>query len=168
MVTASLEHIEEAFDIRIRISVRIFERIAHAGLGREMNDDRKAMLREQRLRGLPIGEVGLHEGEVGLAFEDIETRFFQRRIVIVVDAVETDNLAAGRQQTLRDVKADEAGGAGNQDRFVFHSLHRFCAHSRHNSMPSGFELRSSFILTSKTRPEPLINSFWIRGQPPSI
>ena len=45
-----------------------------------------------------------------MALQDVKTRFFQLWIVVVVDDVETDDLAAGRQQALRDVKADEAGG----------------------------------------------------------
>ena len=39
IVPAAFQHIDEALDVGIDIGVRIFERIAHAGLRREMNDD---------------------------------------------------------------------------------------------------------------------------------
>ena len=52
VVAAAFQHVDEAFDIRIDIGVRIFQRITNAGLGSEMNDDWKSMLREQRLRSL--------------------------------------------------------------------------------------------------------------------
>ena len=56
VMAASLEHIEETFDIRIRVSVRIFQRMTDAGLRREMDNKGKAVLRKQRPRGLAIGE----------------------------------------------------------------------------------------------------------------
>jgi len=43
--------------------------------------------------------------------EDRESRFFQRHVVIVVEVVEADDLIATREQELRGVKTDEAGGA---------------------------------------------------------
>ena len=50
VMAAPLEHVHESFDVRIDIGVRILQRIAHAGLGREMDDHGKAVAREQRLR----------------------------------------------------------------------------------------------------------------------
>ena len=83
-MAASLEHVHKTFDVRIDIGVRILQRIAHAGLCREMDDDAKAVAREQRLRWLAVGEVELDEGEIGLTLQDVQTRFFQFWIVIVV------------------------------------------------------------------------------------
>ncbi len=47
VVAAAFQHVDEAFEIGIDIGVGMFERIANARLGREMDDDRKPMLLEQ-------------------------------------------------------------------------------------------------------------------------
>src|SRR5579862_5051376 len=122
VVAASLEHIQEPLDIRIRIGMRIFQRIADACLRGEMDDDGEAVLGKQRLRCFAIGEIGLHEMELRLSIQDIEARLFQRRIVIIVDAVEADDLLAKRKQSLRNVKADETGSAGDEDLTFFHAF----------------------------------------------
>jgi hypothetical protein len=49
----------------------------------------------------------------------VETRFLQ--FSIVVDDIETDDRAASRQQPLRNVEADKAGGSG-QYRVIRHFL----------------------------------------------
>ncbi len=63
-----------------------------------------------------VCEIELHKGEIGLALQDVEARFLQLRIVIVVDDIEADDLAAGRQQALRNVESDKARGSGDQQR----------------------------------------------------
>ena len=47
VMAASLKHIQKTFEIRIGISVRIFQRITHTGLGGEMNDDGETVLGEE-------------------------------------------------------------------------------------------------------------------------
>ena len=120
IVAAPLQHVDETFDVRIDIGVRVFQRIAHAGLRREMDDHRKTVVRKQRLHRAAIGKIEFLETEIGLAFQDFETRLLQLRIVIVVDDIETDDVAAVRQQTLRNVKPDEAGGTRHEYRVVGH------------------------------------------------
>ena len=60
---AALQHVEKALEIGVGIGVRMVDRIAHAGLRREMNDLPKPMLREQRRDCLAIGEIDLDESE---------------------------------------------------------------------------------------------------------
>ena len=74
VMAASFEHVQKTLDIRIHVSVRIFQRITHAGLGCEMNHGGKTILVEQRFRRVAVGEIGLHEGEIGLALQDIKPR----------------------------------------------------------------------------------------------
>src|SRR3984893_7418797 len=97
IVAAALQHVDEALDIRVDIGVRVFKRIANARLGREMNDDRKTMLLEQQSDCRAIGQIELHKGEFGMALENLETGFLQFGIVIIVDDIEADDLAAVRQ-----------------------------------------------------------------------
>src|SRR5262249_26336151 len=94
--------------------------------------------------------------------ELVEPRLLERRVVVGVEIVEADDAVAVREQTTRDVEADEAGRAGDEDRLVRHRR----AHSRHSSMPAGFWARSSVALTSSTTPPPGLSSFSIIGQPP--
>ena len=44
-----------------------------------------------------------------------QPRFLQRHVVVVVEIVEADDLIAALEQQLRGVKADEAGGAGDEE-----------------------------------------------------
>ena len=157
VVTAAFQDVDEALEIGIDIGMGMLQRVAHAGLRREMDHHGEATLSEQRLCRRTVGEVELHKAEVGLALEDIQARFLQLRIVIVVDDIEANDLPAGRQQPLRDVESDKPGGSGDQYRIVRHAISS--AQSRHSSMPAGCEPRSSIILTSKTRPLPSASSF---------
>ncbi len=36
-------------------------------------------------------------------------------VVVIIEVVEADNRIAAREQTLRDMHADEAGSAGDED-----------------------------------------------------
>src|SRR5882724_3042757 len=114
VMAATLQHVDEAFDVSINISVGVLQRIANAGLCREMDDHGKAVLSEKRFCCRAICEVELHKGEIGLAFQNVEARFLEFWIVIVIQAIETDDLSAGRQQPLRNMKPDKAGGSGDQ------------------------------------------------------
>ena len=61
IVPATFEDSREAGQIGIDIGERIDERMPNAGLRREVNDVRKAMLLEQRGHSLAIGEIELDE-----------------------------------------------------------------------------------------------------------
>src|SRR5579872_6064315 len=103
VMPATLKHVQEALYVGVRISVRIFQRIAHPGLRREMNEGGESVLREQSSHRFAIGKIGFYEGEAWLLRQDIDARPLQRGIVIVVDAVEPDNRGARRQQALCDM-----------------------------------------------------------------
>ena len=49
VMAAPLQHVDKAIDICIDIRMGMLQRIAHAGLRREMDDHGKAVLREQQL-----------------------------------------------------------------------------------------------------------------------
>src|SRR5712671_702730 len=112
VVTASLKNVSEAFDVCIDIGVRIFKRVANTRLGREMNNDGETMLREQRFRRCAIGQIELHKAEIRMTPENVEASFFEPGIVVIVDDVQTDDLASAGQQPLGDMESDKAGGPG--------------------------------------------------------
>ena len=117
-MAAAFEHVQEARDIGVDISVRMVERVADAGLRGEMNDALGLLRGEDRLDHLLLGEVGLDEMESVAALEPREARLFERDIVIGAHIVEPDDLVAAVEQPGRRVEADEAGGAGNQNAHV--------------------------------------------------
>ena len=69
----------------------------------------------QRQHGLAVGDVGLEEGETLVLAQRLQPGELQDRVVIVAEIVDADHRLAARQQGARDVAADEAGGAGDED-----------------------------------------------------
>ena len=99
-----------------RLVVRIKERVAHAGLSGEVHDMSETVRREQvRDRGA-IGEIALHELEAGVDGKLGEPRLFQRRVVVGVEIVDSDDGAAVGEQALGNMIADEPGDSGDEDR----------------------------------------------------
>ena len=156
IVPAAFENVSEADQVRIDIGVRIDQRVAHAGLRREMHDMGEPMLGKQGRHAGAVGEIEPDEAEAGKLCEFGEPRVFQRRIVIGVEIVDADDGAAAFQQTPADVIADETGGAGD----------KYGIYSRHRSISFGFCARSSFDFTSMTTPCPPLSNPPINGQPP--
>ena len=157
VVPAAFQDVGEALDVGVDIGVRILQRIADAGLRREMHHVGKLLGGKQSGNACAIGEIELEEAEVRVTLELLEPRLLQRRIVVGVHAVEADHAAARFKQAARHVRADEARSARHQ--------HRFAAHSRHSSIPSGLVARSSIQRTSNTSPAPPRNSRRTSAQP---
>ena len=103
-------------EVRGDVGQRVLEAVADAGLGGEVDHALEGG-RERRLNRRPVGEVGAQEAPVGPAgaVELGQPRLLERHVVVVVDVVEARHGVAARQQRPGDVKADEAGGAGDQD-----------------------------------------------------
>src|SRR5438874_267221 len=110
-VARRFEHVEKSGDVAVGVCVRRLERVADAGLRGEMNDARRALALEQARKGIAIGDVGELETESRRLLEDREPRALERRIVVLVEIVDAEDVVAAREETLRDVKSDEAGRA---------------------------------------------------------
>ena len=106
----------------MHVCVRIRDRVANARLRSKMHHAFETMLRENRFHRRAISDVHAEEGEVRLRDEFHKTRFFDARVVVIVDVVESDNGLAAGEQTLRDVRADETCCAGDKDRHGVASL----------------------------------------------
>ena len=59
----------EALHVGIDIGVRVLQRVAHAGLGGEMDDVGEFLRGKQRGGGIAVRQVELDEAEAGLAVE---------------------------------------------------------------------------------------------------
>ena len=107
----------EADEVAVDVGVRILERVAHAGLRREVDRRARACSRansaSHRRRGRR-GRAARSESPAAppaarAALPSAST------IVVVVEVVEADDLVAALEQPLRDVEADEAGRAGDEE-----------------------------------------------------
>jgi len=79
--------------------------MAHAGLRREMHHLGEAMLGEQRRHADTVGEVEPDETKRRRLCELVEACLLERRIIIGVEIVETDDVAGIRGETARDMEA---------------------------------------------------------------
>src|SRR5579872_6625010 len=116
MVATRFENVHEADKITLHISLRIGQRIAHARLGREVNHHIESVLLEQAVQRSGIDKIGMDELEGRASPKHIEPGMFQTHIVIVIEVVEADDRATRIEIALREMEADEARGACNEDR----------------------------------------------------
>src|SRR5213082_2951761 len=79
---------------------RVLRRHAQAGAPRAPHD---------------AGAILLHEAKLRLRREAREARLLERDVVVLVEVVEAHHLVTARQQALGRVRADESGGAGDED-----------------------------------------------------
>jgi hypothetical protein len=104
-----------------------------------MDDSREALLRKKRSRRIPVGEIKPDESEIAMALQDVEARFLQLGIIVIVDVVDANDLATGRQQKLRNVESYETGSSGDQYRIV---RHRFSGLGPNQSTSGSFSQSS--------------------------
>ncbi len=93
-MAATFENVREADQIGVDIGVRIDQRMAHAGLRREMDDIAKPMLGEVRRHARAVGEIELDEREARQPRQFGQARVLQLGVVVGVEIVETDHRAA--------------------------------------------------------------------------
>src|SRR6266478_6480754 len=120
VVPTTFQNIDKAFEIRIDVSMRMIDRMPHAGLSREVDHHRKAMFSEQRSHQRTIREIGLQETEPRIRAQDLQSCQLQRRIIVTVEIVQTDNVTAFGRQLVGDVKADKARRARDQYCLIRH------------------------------------------------
>jgi hypothetical protein len=92
VMTAALEDIQEAGEVALHIRVGVFERIADARLGGQVDDDLEPFVREKRFHGFPVGQIHPDETEILFPLEYSEARLLQCHVVIGVQVVETDDV----------------------------------------------------------------------------
>lgn len=114
VVPARFQDVGEALHVGINIGVRVGKRIAHPGLGRQVDDALGLFSGKQVGHALAVSHVQLMEGEVRVAAEVRQARFFQSDVVIVVQVVNAHHLVAPRQQAQAGVHANKTGRAGDE------------------------------------------------------
>ena len=122
IVPASLENIDEAFEICVDIGVRMIDRMAHAGLRREMDHHRKSMFGKQQGHRPAIREIELHKTEPRILTQDIQSRLLQGGVVVIIKVVQTDNMTALGQQLAGDVKTNKTRRTCDQNCLIRHHI----------------------------------------------
>ena len=114
--------------------MRVFEAVAHAGLGGEVDDDVGfAELGRLFQRGLVLQHAD-HGLEAVGAGKDGVALFLQPDVVIGRHAVEAGDEMAVVEQALGEMEADEAGRSGDQ---IAHSAPAFAYRSSRRVYPAG-------------------------------
>ena len=98
--------------------MRVGDGVAHPGLGGEIDHAGGLEVGKNLLQGRPVGEVDLEPAVVGVLFQLRVAITLELNRVVVVEIVESEDRMAVVQQTTGQMKADEAGGASDED--VFH------------------------------------------------
>ena len=126
-VAACLEDIVETDKVGFDVGVGIGDRVAHACLRREVDDNLGLEFPEQAVDERLVGDVAFHESPLaawmrGSGFPDLcETVILDCRVVVVVEAVDAQYLDGcfTLEKLQHEVGTDESGSAGNQ---YFHNI----------------------------------------------
>src|SRR5271155_4083088 len=112
--STALQNIEKAGEIGVEIGVRILQRVAHSGLRGKMHHRSEIAVAENCFHGFAIGKVDAVKRKSLKLPQHGKTRLFERRIIIGIEIVDTDDRAAAFENTSRQRKADKDCGAGDQ------------------------------------------------------
>src|SRR6266480_5056104 len=97
-VPAAFENVQKTDDVAIDVRVGILERIAHAGLSRQMNDAIGWFALEDIFHSSPVGNVDLDEAETIVLGQPRQSRLLQGNVVVVVEVVQPQNIVTAREQ----------------------------------------------------------------------
>lgn len=114
-VTAAVENVLEADDVRLHVRVRILDRISNASLSGEMNDAAESMRRKQRLHGAAIGDIEFLKAKAASRFKARQSCKFEVWVVVVVEVVDANDFITAVEQRRCDVRTDEACAASDKN-----------------------------------------------------
>ena len=114
-MTAQLEHLEVADHVDAGVGERIVERMAHAGLRRQMHDALDTRARASRRQRAALGDVELVKRKAVVGCQARKPGFLERHIVIRIEVIDTDHRVAARQQRRRNMIPDEPRRPGHQN-----------------------------------------------------
>ena len=118
LVSTPLENVEEPDEVRVHVGARVLQRVADAGLRRQVHDADGLVTPEEVRHRRRSDTSSRSNRNAGCGHQPVESRLLQRRVVVVHSGCRRrrTSVAVG-QQPLGDVKADESGSAGDQDRW---------------------------------------------------
>lgn len=117
MMAARLENVEKADDVRVDIRARMVDAVPHTSLRREVDDNVRLILLEQRRDRRLIRQVALDKRECRILAQNLQPALLQADIIVIIEIIKADNRRPKPQQPLRQMKADKSRSAGDQDLF---------------------------------------------------
>ena len=76
IVAATFEDVAEADQVGLDVSMRIFQRVAHAGLRGQVDHTLEVAFGEQVFHGHAVGDIALHEAEIRVGLKLRQPREF--------------------------------------------------------------------------------------------
>ena len=113
-MTATLQHGQCTENIALDIGIGIRNAVPYARLGREVNYSPEPFASKQFGNAVPVGQIEMRETKARGAPENIQPCVLQPDIIVLVEAVEPDDLVATVQQRFRRVESDKPGRTGDQ------------------------------------------------------
>jgi hypothetical protein len=93
----------------------MLDRVTHAGLRRQVDDDARPSRFEEREDSRLVGQFHARAGHAARRQEVSDPLFLQRRIVVGVEVVAAHHVVPEFGESSRDMTADESGCAGHED-----------------------------------------------------
>jgi len=115
VMAAGFKDIDETHEIGIHVSMGVLDRIADAGLRRQIYHPLGSVSGKGFVQHLAIFKAGSDFGEARIRLQARQAGALQVDIVIIVEVVEADDFVAARQQALRQCRTDKPRAACNQN-----------------------------------------------------
>jgi hypothetical protein len=113
---ARFEHVAERDQVRLQVAARRDQRMAHAGLRRQVHHQGRAHPGEQRRHLHRIGQFGRAARHLQRPEQRAHAANLQARIIVIVEIVAAGDLVPEPGQPRGHEAADEAGRASHQYR----------------------------------------------------
>ncbi|SLN99269.1 Uncharacterised protein [Klebsiella pneumoniae] len=117
-MTAAFQNVQIPHQVSVCVGIRVFQRVAHTGLGGQVDHAIKLLCGEQLCHTFTVGQIQLLEMECRRC-QAIQTGLLQADVIIVVHVVDSDNIMPFIQQALRDMEADKTCGTSDQKLHIF-------------------------------------------------
>src|SRR3569623_1828296 len=93
VMTAALQDIQKTDDVAVDVGARVFDGVAHAGLGGEVHHALRLVLGEHGLDGGAVLDIGAHVDEARMCRRAREPRLLEIDVVVVIEVVDDAHLA---------------------------------------------------------------------------
>lgn len=120
-MATGFEYVIEPYDIALDIHIRVLNRIAHTGLGSQVDHNVEVVFRKQFVNQFTVGNIAFYgfimDARRFQLIQFIQAVYFQRRILVVVQVVDTyyDSALHLGKQPVHQVAANKPGMTRHQN-----------------------------------------------------
>ena len=105
VLAAAFEDVHEADQIAVDVGVGVQQRVAHTGVGGQVDHPLETFAGKQRSHRRPVGDVPLDEAEIALPCEAGQAGALEANVVLIVKVVDADDRVTATKGALRGVQA---------------------------------------------------------------